>query len=85
MDHPEVILRVPAAMLDALRQIAGAEDVTVGHLVRAAITRDLERRRSAKTPIRADEQLVAGLRSLLAQDFADAHRAGRPSPPAASA
>jgi len=72
MENPEVTLRLAAPTLAALRRIATAEDVTVGQLVRDAIARDLDRRRSAKTPVRADEQLVASLRALLAQDFADA-------------
>jgi hypothetical protein len=54
----------------ALAQIAGAEDVTVGQIIRDAIARDLSRREKAKTPVRADERLVAPLRALLADDFA---------------
>ena len=72
MEHHEFTLRITTPMLEALRRIAVSEDVTPGQIVRDAIMRDLERRRSAKTPVRADEQLVASLRSLLAQDFADA-------------
>jgi predicted transcriptional regulator len=72
MDHQDVTLRLSTPTLTALRQIAGAEDVTVGQVVRDAIAIFLDRKRSAKTPVRADERLVASLRSLLAQDFADA-------------
>jgi hypothetical protein len=34
--------------------------------------RDVQRREKAKTPVRADERLVAPLRALLADDFAHA-------------
>jgi hypothetical protein len=39
-------------------------------VIRDAIRRDLKRRETAKTPVRADERLVAPLRALLAHDFA---------------
>jgi hypothetical protein len=63
-------LRLPDAMLAALRQTAREEDCSVGDLVRDAISRDLRRRAQAKTPVRADERLVAPLRALLADDLA---------------
>lgn len=72
MDMIEITLKLPVAMLDALRRVAADDDVTAGQLVREAIERDLRRRAEAKTPIRADERLVAPLRALLADDFAHA-------------
>ena len=66
----EVMLKLPDATLKALRQNARDEDVSIGTLVRDAIERDLRRREQAKTPVRADERLVAPLRALLAGDFA---------------
>lgn len=54
----------------ALDRIAAEEDVSVGQIIRWAIDRDLRRRAAAKTPIRADERLVAPLRVLLADDLA---------------
>lgn len=54
----------------ALEKIAIEEDVTVGQIIRDALDRDLRRRAQAKTPVRADERLVAPLRALLADDFA---------------
>jgi hypothetical protein len=70
MDLHEVILKLPEATLAALKRVAAKEDVSVGTIVRDAINRDLTRREKAKTPIRADERLVAPLRALLADDFA---------------
>jgi len=72
MEMEQVTLRLPPDMIDALRRIARAGDVTVGQIIRDAIAQDLSRRGSAKTPNRADERLVASLRSLLATDLADA-------------
>ncbi len=62
-------LKLPEAMLAALRQVAAADDASVGQIVRDAITRDLYRRERAKTTVRSDERLVAPLRALLADDF----------------
>ncbi len=70
MEQEELTLQVPAVMLAALTIVAGHEDVSVGQIIRDAITRDLQRREKAKTPVRADEWLVAPLRALLADDFA---------------
>ena len=70
MHHREVILKLPEPTLLALQQIAATEDISVGTLVRNAIAREMSRREKAKTPIRADERLVAPLRALLADDFA---------------
>ena len=63
-------IHMPPEMVAALRQIAGDEDTSVGHLIRGAIKRDLYRRTRAKTARRADERLVAPLRALLADDLA---------------
>ena len=73
MDQHDVTIRLAAPMLAALKAAAEAEDASVGHIIRDAITRDLRRREAAKTPVRADERLVAPLRALLAHDFAFAH------------
>lgn len=70
MDYKDISLKLPAITASALRAIALAEDVSIGQVIRDAITRDLRRRASAKTPVRADEPLVAPLRALLADDFA---------------
>ena len=70
MEQIEVTLQLPAVMIGALKIAADQEDVSVGQIIRDAITRDLQRREKAKTPVRADERLVAPLRALLADDFA---------------
>lgn len=55
--------------LDALQKIASEEGVGVDHVLNGAIRRDLFRR-IRKTVVPADEQTVAPLRALLADDFA---------------
>ena len=65
-----VSIQLSAEMLAALREIARREDATPGAIIRDAIKRDLYRRTRAKSARRADEQLVAPLRALLADDFA---------------
>lgn len=71
MEMHEITLKLPAATLAALRRIADEDDMTPGQIIRAAISAEIGRRRkAAKTPVRADERLVAPVRALLADDFA---------------
>ena len=70
METRDVTLKLPKPVLDALILAADQDDVSVGQIIREAIDRDLRRRVAAKTPVRADERLVAPLRALLAVDFA---------------
>ncbi|MEY1557623.1 hypothetical protein AB3Y40_18490 [Yoonia sp. R2331] len=65
-------LEMPEDTIRALSAIARQTDVTVGQLIRDAVALDLRRRRAPKRDARTDEALVASLRSLLAQDLADA-------------
>jgi hypothetical protein len=66
----ERMLRLAPETWTALERIARDDDITVGQVIREAVERDLRRRAEAKTPVRADERLVAPLRALLADDFA---------------
>jgi len=70
MEQTEVTIRLSTTMIAALKHVAVQDDVSIGQLIRDAITRDLRRRSAAKTSVRADERLVAPLRALLAHDFA---------------
>ena len=65
-----ITLHLSDVTLSALEAAAVEDDVTVGQILRDVIERDLRRRAQAKTPVRADERLVAPLRALLADDFA---------------
>ncbi|MGC1487136.1 MAG: hypothetical protein WA784_05025 [Albidovulum sp.] len=66
----DVALKLPEPTLAALQQIAATRDVSVGQVLRDFIDHELRRLAEAKTPVRADERLVAPLRALLADDFA---------------
>ncbi len=66
----EKSLRLDPAVWSILERIAAVDDVSVGQIIRDAVNRDIRRRAEAKTPVRADERLVAPLRALLADDLA---------------
>ena len=70
MEDRTVTIKLSEPMIAALRDLAVRDDVSVGQLVRLALDKELRRRAEAKTPIRADERLVAPLRALLADDMA---------------
>jgi hypothetical protein len=67
MERP---IRLDPSVWTVLERLAAEDDVSVGQIIRDAINRDIRRRAEAKTPVRADERLVAPLRALLADDFA---------------
>ncbi len=69
-------IRLDPAVWSVLERIASDDDVSVGQIIRDAVNRDIRRRAEAKTPVRADERLVAPLRALLAGDFAYARNWG---------
>jgi len=70
MEQHDVSLKLPAPLLSALRRIALDEDISVGQVIRDAVNRDLSRRH--KTPEGIDPGMIAALRALLADDFAEA-------------
>lgn len=69
---PDVICPLDSQTYLALMQIADAEHSTIPRIMRDAIRRDLFRRTRAKKAVRPDEQLIAPLRALLAEDLAHA-------------
>jgi len=72
MDH-EISTRMDAALHSAACALAQARDITLGQLVRDALAQEIaQAQRKAKTPNRADEQLVARLQRLLAPAMAEA-------------
>ena len=69
MLHP-VTIRLPEPLLRAAEEVAQARDISLGALIRAALSAEMRRANlPAKTPNRADERLVDPLRALLAVDF----------------
>ena len=67
-----VTLKLPDKLLRDAARVASGQDVTIGHLVRVLLAKEVERRLNPKTPNRADEGLVAALQTLLARDMAEA-------------
>ncbi|SFD71441.1 hypothetical protein [Roseivivax sediminis] len=73
MASTELTIRLPAAMRQAAEALARSRDVSLGQVIRSALDAELRRAAEpAKTPVRADEQLLGSLRSLLARDFGEA-------------
>ncbi|WP_085790594.1 hypothetical protein [Roseivivax jejudonensis] len=73
MECTTVTVTMPAALVSAARRLARARDVSLDQIIRRALDAELRRVAGpAKTPNRADEQLVGALRSLLARDFGEA-------------
>jgi hypothetical protein len=70
MEHQTVTLKLPPNLLSRASTIAQAQDVTIGHLVRDLLRKEVNRQLNAKTPNRADERLVAALQALLATQMA---------------
>lgn len=52
--------------------MAASRDVSIGHIVRDLLRREVNRYANAKTSNRTDERLVAALQALLARDLAEA-------------
>ncbi|MDF1872935.1 hypothetical protein [Vannielia sp.] len=72
-----ISFKLSEAAISGLMSEAQKDDVSVGQLLRDAVKRELRRRHPpAKTPRRADEQLVARLSALLAPAFAAAQSWG---------
>jgi hypothetical protein len=73
MDLQPVTFLLPEPLLRAADDLAQARDISLGAVIRAALSAELRRANlPAKTPNRADERLVDPLRALLAVDFGEA-------------
>lgn len=70
MELIPVSLKLSEEMLRAALCLAQDRDVTIGQVVRDLLTRELRRQGDPKTPVRADEALLASLQTLLARDIA---------------
>ncbi|MFC6636364.1 hypothetical protein GV827_09605 [Sulfitobacter sp. JBTF-M27] len=67
-----VTLKLPDKLLRDAARVASGQDVTIGHLVRVLLAKEVERRLNPRTPNRADEGLIAALQAVLARDMAEA-------------
>lgn len=72
MELESVTLKLPRELLSGAQRVATARDVTIGHMVRVLLKREVDRQLSAKRDAGTDERLLAALQALLARDMADA-------------
>jgi hypothetical protein len=72
MDLESVTLKLPRDLLSGAQRVATARDVTIGHLVRQLLKREVDRQLSAGTREGTDVRLLAALQALLARDMAEA-------------
>ncbi|MEQ6249720.1 hypothetical protein ABMC89_12575 [Sulfitobacter sp. HNIBRBA3233] len=71
MELESVTLKLPRDLLSGAQRVATARDVTIGHLVRVLLKREVERQLRVPKP-RPDQGLLAALQALLARDIAAA-------------
>jgi len=72
MELELVTLKLPRDLLSGAQQVATAREVTIGHMVRQLLKREVDRQQSAEQSVATDERLLAALQALLARDLAKA-------------
>ena len=72
MSMRQIIIRIQPEADDFLERRAAELDTTVGQIIRDLLKLEMKRHANAKTPNKADEQLVARLQRLLVPTMADA-------------
>lgn len=73
MELESVTLKLPRELLSGAQRVATARDVTIGHMVRVLLKREVERQLSVTTRgADTGERLLVALQALLARDMADA-------------
>jgi hypothetical protein len=72
MEMHDGSIKLPADLVADLRSLARARDESLGRVMRDILRKAVQAGAPAKTPNRADEQLVARLQRLLAPDMASA-------------
>ena len=68
----DVYLKMHKEMVRVGAMIARESDISLGQLLRNLLSQEISRRKNARPPNRADEQLIAPLRARLASEFANA-------------
>lgn len=72
MDLESVTLKLPRDLLSGAQRVATARDVTIGHMVRVLLKREVDRQLSERQKTDPDVRLLAALQALLARDMTDA-------------
>ena len=72
METESVTLKLPRTLLSGAQRVATARDVTIGHMVRQLLKREVERQLGSNRSDNTDERLLAAVQVLLARDMAEA-------------
>ena len=70
MDQNRISIALTASLQLVAQEMAQEDDISLGQLIRNLLSKEISRRRNARPPVRADEQLIAPLRARLAIDLA---------------
>lgn len=70
MDMESIKIQLGNPLREAAINLAAQQDISLGQLIRTALSKEIARANNAKPPVRADEQLIAPLRARLANDLA---------------
>lgn len=72
MELESVTLKLPRELLSGAQRVATAREVTIGHMVRQLLKREVERQLASKDITMVSESLISAVQTLLARDIADA-------------
>lgn len=72
MDLESVTLKLPRDLLSGAQRVATARDVTIGHMVRVLLKREVDRQLCETQKSGPGARLLAALQALLTQDMVDA-------------
>jgi hypothetical protein len=72
MELESVTLKLPRDLLSGAQRVATARDVTIGHMVRQLLKREVERQLAGDRNDEADGRLIVALQALLNRDMTDA-------------
>ncbi len=72
MELESVTLKLPRELLSGAQRIATAQDVTIGHMVRQFLKREVDRQLTSSSRKETDERLLLALQALLARDVKEA-------------
>ena len=72
MELESVTLKLPRELLSGAQRVATAQEVTIGHMVRQLLKREVDRQLSSTDITTVSEGLISAVQTLLARDVADA-------------
>jgi hypothetical protein len=73
MELESVTLKLPRELLSGAQRVASAREVTIGHMVRQLLKREVDRQLASKDITTVSEGLISAVETLLARDIADAN------------